>query len=144
MKKIIVLTFVSLDGVMQAPGGPDEDPSGGFRYGGWVVNYFDEFLGKVMDRQMGRPYDLLLGRKTYEIFAGYWPHANPVDQPLATGLNNARKYVASRTLEKLEWKNSVLIRGDLPEEIKKLKMQDGPDIQGHGSGNLFRHFSSMT
>jgi len=138
MRKIIVLTFVSLDGVMQAPGGPDEDRSGGFQYGGWIVNYIDDFTGKVMERQMGRPYDLLLGRKTYEIFAGYWPHANPVDQPLATGLNNARKYVASRTLEKLEWKNSVLIRGDFVEEIKKLKMQDGPDIQVHGSGNLIQ------
>ena len=136
MRKIIVLTFVSLDGVMQAPGGPEEDTSGGFRYGGWTVGYFDEFLGRVMMKQMGQPFDLLLGRKTYELFAGYWPHASAVDQPLATGINNARKYVASRTLKKLNWKNSQIIKGDLVEEIRKLKKQDGPPLQVHGSGNL--------
>ncbi len=137
MRKIIVLTFLSLDGVMQAPGGPEEDTSGGFRYGGWTVGYFDEFAGRVMEKQMGKPFDLLLGRKTYEIFAAYWPNANPADQPvIAPALNNARKYVATRTLSRLDWKNSQVIRGDLVEEIRKLQAQDGPDLQVHGSGNL--------
>ena len=136
MRNIIVLTFLSLDGVMQAPGGPEEDTSGGFRYGGWTVNYFDEFLGNVMAKQMGRPFDLLLGRKTYELFAGYWPHASAVDQPIAPALNNARKYVASRTLSKPGWQNSQVIGGDLPAEIRELKAQDGPPLQVHGSGNL--------
>jgi len=136
MRNIIVLTFLSLDGVMQAPGGPEEDTSGGFRYGGWTVNYFDEFLGNIMAKQMGRPFDLLLGRKTYELFAGYWPHASAVDQPIAPALNNARKYVASRTLSKPGWQNSQVIGGDLPAEIRELKAQDGPPLQVHGSGNL--------
>ena len=136
MRKIIVLTFLSLDGVMQAPGGPEEDTSGGFRYGGWTVNYFDDFMGRVMMKQMGGSFDLLLGRKTYELFAGYWPHASAADQPLADLINNARKYVASRTLKKLDWQNSQVIRGDLVEEIKKLKAQNGPPLQVHGSGNL--------
>jgi dihydrofolate reductase len=136
MRNIIVLTFLSLDGVMQAPGGPEEDTSGGFRYGGWTVNYFDEFLGNVMAKQMGRPFDLLLGRKTYELFAGYWPHASAVDQPIAPALNNARKYVASRTLSKPGWQNSQVIGGDLPAEIRELKAQDGPPLQVHSSGNL--------
>jgi len=136
MRKIIVLTFISLDGVMQAPGGPQEDTTGGFRYGGWVVNYFDEFLGRVMMKQMGQPFDLLLGRKTYDLFAGYWPHASTADQPIAPALNNARKYVASRTLSKLDWKNSEVIGPDLVGDIRKLKAQDGPPLQVHGSGNL--------
>jgi dihydrofolate reductase len=136
MRKIIVLSFISLDGVMQAPGGPEEDTSGGFRFGGWTVHYFDDFLGRVMMKQMGEPFDLLLGRKTYELFAAYWPHASAVDQPIAPALNNARKYVVSRTLKKLDWENSQVIRGDLPAEIRKLKAQDGPPLQVHGSGNL--------
>ena len=136
MRKIIVLTFLSLDGVMQAPGGPEEDTSGGFRYGGWTVNYFDEFLGRVMMKQMGRPFDLLLGRKTYELFAGYWPHASAVDQPIAPALNNAKKYIASKTLKKPEWQNSQVIGADLIGEIRKLKAEDGPPLQVHGSGNL--------
>ena len=94
MRKIIVLTFLSLDGVMQAPGGPEEDTSGGFRYGGWTVNYFDEFLGNVMMKQMGQPFDLLLGRKTYELFAGYWPHASAVDQPIAPPLREGGRAAA--------------------------------------------------
>jgi dihydrofolate reductase len=135
MRKIIVLSFLTLDGVMQAPGGPDEDRSGGFEYGGWTVPYFDEFSGRVMAEQMGRPYDLLLGRKTYEIFAAYWPLH---DADLGTGLNRATKYVASKTLEKLDWRPSVLIKGDAAEEIRKLKQQDGPELQVHGSGNLIQ------
>lgn len=137
MKKLVVLSFISLDGVMQAPGGPEEDPTGGFEYGGWVAGYFDDFLGKIMDEQMRKPFDLLLGRKTYEIFAAHWPYVKS-DDPIAAGINNAKKYVASKTLGKLDWRNAELIRGDVPKEIKKLKEQDGPDVQVHGSGGLIQ------
>lgn len=136
MRKLVVLTFVTLDGVMQAPGGPQEDTSGDFKYGGWTVGYWDDFMGKVMDTQMEEPFDLLLGRKTYEIFAAYWPNAK--NEPLADKLNEAKKYVVSTTLSKLEWNNSVLIRGDIVGEIKTLKKQDGPEIQVHGSSNLIQ------
>jgi dihydrofolate reductase len=136
MRKIVVLEFLSLDGVMQAPGGPEEDTSSGFRYGGWTVPYSDEFMGGVMGKQMSGPFDLLLGRKTYEIFAAYWPNASPADQPFAAPLNNATKYVATRTLKNLSWQNSRVIAGDLVAEIKKLKAQDGPPLQVYGSGNL--------
>jgi len=136
MRKIAVLSFVTLDGVMQAPGGPDEDPSGNFKHGGWSVGYWDDVMGKVMAEQMGHPYDLLLGRKTYEIFAAFWPKAK--DVPGADGLNKARKYVVSKTPRKLEWNNSVLVTGNIPEEIKKLKRQDGPELQVHGSSNLIQ------
>lgn len=136
MKKLVVLTFMSLDGVMQAPGGPEEDPTGGFKHGGWVAGYFDDFLGAVMDKQMNKPFDLLLGRKTYEIFAAHWPYVKTDGDPIAAGINNAKKYVASRTLKKLDWSNSELIKGDVAEEVKKLKGQDGPEIQVHGSGDL--------
>jgi len=139
MRKLVVLTFLTLDGVMQAPGGPEEDTSGGFKYGGWVVPHSDEFLGKVMAEQMGHPFDLLLGRKTYEIFASYWPQ-HETDWP---GVNKATKYVVSTQNLKFEWKNSVLLQGNIAEEIKKLKGQDGPDLQVYGSGNLaqtlFKH-----
>jgi dihydrofolate reductase len=138
MRKLIVLTFISLDGVMQAPGGPEEDPTGGFKYGGWVAGYFDDFLGKVMVGQMSKPFDLLLGRRTYEIFAAHWPYVQTSGDPIATGINNAKKYVASKTLTKLDWSNSGLIRGDVAKELKKLKEQDGPEIQVHGSGNLIQ------
>jgi dihydrofolate reductase len=121
---------------MQAPGGPNEDTSGNFKHGGWVAGYWDGVLEKVMGEQMGNPYDLLLGRKTYEIFAGYWPKAK--DDPFADKLNNAKKYVVSKTLRKLDWKNSSLVTGDIPEEIKKLKKQDGPELQVHGSSNLIQ------
>src|SRR5467141_3898158 len=136
MRKIAVLSFVTLDGVMQAPGGPDEDPSGNFKHGGWSVGYWDDVMGKVMSEQMGHPYDLLLGRKTYEIFADYWPKAK--DVPGADGLNKAKKYVVSTTLRKLDWNNSVQVTGNIPEEIKKLKRQDGPELQVHGSSNLIQ------
>ncbi|MGZ5424996.1 MAG: dihydrofolate reductase family protein, partial [Candidatus Aminicenantales bacterium] len=109
MRKIIVLSFVTLDGVMQAPGGPDEDRSGGFAYGGWTVPYFDEYLGQVMAEQMGRPFDLLLGRKTYEIFAAYWPH-HEAEGP---GINRATKYVVTKSLETTNWDRSVLVKGDV-------------------------------
>lgn len=136
MRKLIVLSFVTLDGVMQAPGGPEEDTSGGFKYGGWTVGYWDDFMGKVMDKQMAQPFDMLLGRKTYEIFAAYWP--NSEQQPLADKLNKAKKYVVSTTLSKVDWNNSTLITTDIVNEIKKLKKQDGPEIQVHGSSNLIQ------
>jgi dihydrofolate reductase len=135
MRKLIVLSFITLDGVMQAPGGPEEDPTGGFKHEGWVVGYFDDFLGRVMDKQISKPFDLLFGRKTYEIFAAHWPYVN---HPFAARLNNAKKYVASKTLTKLDWSNSELINGDVGNEVKKLKEQDGPEIQVHGSGNLIQ------
>jgi len=131
MRKIIVLTFITLDGVMQGPGGPTEDTSGNFTYGGWLVPYFDDFLGKIMEEQMSRPFDLLLGRKTFEIFASYWPHQE-------SPINEATKYVASNTLTTHEWRKSVFLKGNVVEEIKKLKQQDGPDLQVHGSGNLIQ------
>ncbi len=138
MRKIIVLSFITLDGVMQAPGGPEEDPTGGFRHGGWVAGYFDDFLGKVMVEQMNKPFDLLLGRKTYEIFAAYWPYVKTKEDPIAAGLNSAKKYVASGTLKRLDWDNSELLKGVVAEEIKRLKEQDGPEIQVHGSGNFIQ------
>jgi dihydrofolate reductase len=135
MKKLIVLSFITLDGVMQAPGGPTEDPSGGFAYGGWVVPYFDDFLGQIMGEQMSRPFDLLLGRKTFELFASYWPHH--ADE--GPGINAATKYVASNTLTTHTWGKTVFLKsGVLVDEIKKLKQQAGPDLQVHGSANLIQ------
>ena len=134
MRKIIVLTFVTLDGVMQAPGGPTEDTSGDFKYGGWTVPYFDEFLGNVMTEQMSQPFDLLLGRKTFEIFASYWPHHEEEGREI----NEATKYVVSYTRTSHEWKKSVFLSGDVVHEIKKLKAQEGPDLQVHGSGELIQ------
>ena len=136
-RKLVVLTFVTLDGVMQAPGGPEEDPSGGFKHGGWVAGYWDDFMGNVMAEQMKWPFDLLLGRKTYELFAAYWPHAG-AEQPGAKQLNSARKFVVSKTLKRLDWANSVLVSGNVPQEISRLKKQDGPELQVHGSGNLIQ------
>ena len=133
MRKIIVLTFITLDGVMQGPGGPTEDTSGNFTYGGWTVPYFDDFLGQTMGEQMSEPFDLLLGRKTFEIFASYWP-----DQGEEDPINKATKYVASNTLTKHEWSRSVFLKGDVIEEIKKLKQQDGPDLQVHGSASFIQ------
>jgi dihydrofolate reductase len=138
MRKLVILSFVSLDGVMQAPGGPEEDTSGGFRYGGWVFGHSDDFVGEEMVRQMSNDFDLLLGRKTYEIFASYWPNADTKNNPIAYGINKAKKYVATRTLQTTNWKNSFIIKGDVTEEIKKLKQENGPDIQVHGSGNLIQ------
>jgi dihydrofolate reductase len=109
MRKIIVLTFVTLDGVMQAPGGPKEDDSGNFKHGGWTVPYFDEALGQVMAEQMGHPFDLLLGRKTFEIFASYWPH----HEEEGAAINKANKYVASNTLTKHYWKNTTFLNGNV-------------------------------
>ena len=136
MRKLIVNTFLTLDGVMQAPGGPGEDDSGGFALGGWSVSYWDDEMGQVMDETMSRPFDLVLGRKTYDIFAAHWP-----DAPEEAGgkpLNDATKYVASRSRPKLEWDKSVLIGGDAAEGIAALKKEDGPELQVHGSGNLMQ------
>jgi dihydrofolate reductase len=136
MRKVIVQTFLTLDGVMQAPGGPEEDTSGGFTQGGWSVNYWDDRMGEVMGAAMGVPFDLLLGRRTYDIFAAYWPNASEADG--ATPLNDATKYVASRSNPRLEWEKSVLIEGDAAEGVAALKQQDGPELQVHGSGNLIQ------
>jgi dihydrofolate reductase len=134
MRKVIVIEFITLDGVMQAPGGPEEDKSGDFQYGGWSFPYFDDFAGKMMNEQMSlEKAELLLGQKTYEIFAGYWPeHAK--DWP---GINEVKKYVASDDATfKPEWENSVLLSGDIVEEVKKLKNNDSPSLHVWGSGNL--------
>ncbi len=128
MRILAVNTFMSLDGVMQAPGGPEEDPTGGFTLGGWAVNYFDdEMMGRVAE---SGPYELLLGRGTYEIFAAHWPYD---EGPIADHLNSTRKHVASTTLEPVEWNNSTLITGDVAEYVAELKRHDGPEIQVHGS-----------
>ncbi|HEY9524981.1 MAG TPA: dihydrofolate reductase family protein [Thermopolyspora sp.] len=129
-------TFLTLDGVMQAPGGPGEDDSGGFAHGGWSVNYWDEQMGQVMGEAMNTPFALVLGRKTYDIFAAYWPHAT--DDAGAKPLNDATKYVASRSHPTLGWSNSVLIEGDAAEGIAALKEEDGPELQVHGSGDLIQ------
>ena len=136
MRKLIVSTFLTLDGVMQAPGGPEEDPGGGFVYGGWSVNYWDDQMGQFMGHAMSTPFDLVLGRKTYEIFAAHWPHV--IDDPAAKALNDATKYVASRTPRSLDWSNSVSIEGDAGEGIAVLKQQEGPELQVHGSANLIQ------
>ena len=133
-RKIIVLTFVSLDGVMQGPGGPEEDTSGNFTLGGWTVPFFDEYLGNVMTEQMSQPFDLLLGRKTFEIFASYWPH-HPEE---GTEINRATKYVASKTMTSHDWEKSVFLSGNVADEIQKIKEGDGPDLQVHGSADLIQ------
>jgi dihydrofolate reductase len=130
-RKLVVLTFVSLDGIMQAPGGKGEDPSDGFTLEGWTVHYFDEAVGNEMGKQMTPPFDLLLGRKTYEIFASYWPHQ---DSPI----NQAKKYVVSKGSINTEWEGTIQIKGDVVAEIKKLKQQDGPMLQVHGSSHLIQ------
>ncbi|MDO8497408.1 MAG: dihydrofolate reductase family protein [bacterium] len=132
MRKIVVLEFITLDGVMQAPGGPTEDTSGGFKYGGWTAPYFDEMSGKEMDKQMKGTYDLLLGRKTYDIFAGYWPqHTETWPQ-----VNKITKYVVSKTLKNPTWENTEVIK-DI-KELKKLKNSNGPDLQVYGSSILLQ------
>jgi dihydrofolate reductase len=133
MRSLVVNTFMSLDGVMQAPGGPDEDPTGGFELGGWGVNYFDD---EMMERMAeSGPYELLLGRGTYEIFAAHWPYD---EGPIADHLNSTRKHVASRTLEQVDWNNSTLISGEVADYVRALKEEDGPEIQVHGSPGLIQ------
>lgn len=134
MKKIIVLEHISLDGVIQAPGGPDEDTSGGFAHGGWIAPYADAQLGTVLRRQMNLPFDLLVGRKTFDIWAPYWPlHADAWP-----GVNAATKYVASNTLTAHAWQPSVFLSGDVADKVAKLKQQPGPDLHVWGSGHLIQ------
>ena len=135
MRKIIVLSMITLDGVMQAPGGPTEDTSGDFEYGGWTVPYVDDFSGQVMSEQMSRPFDLLLGRRTYEIFASYWPHQT---DSVASAFNKATKYVASTTATKYNWEKTVILKDNAGDQIKKLKEEDGPELQVYGSGNFIQ------
>jgi dihydrofolate reductase len=136
MRELVVLTFVSLDGVMQAPGGKGEDPSSGFDLEGWTVPYFDEVVGNEMTKQMGQPFDLLLGRKTYEIFASYWPHHD--SHPLGPSINEARKYVVSNSAINTDWEETIQIKGDVVAEIEKLQQQDRPMLQVHGSSSLIQ------
>lgn len=137
MRKLIVSTFVSLDGIMQAPGGPEEDPTGGFTLGGWTFSYWDEGMDVSASGFDGKDRELLLGRRTYEIFEAYWPY-QPEDDPIAKTLNTAKKYVASHTLTTLHWNNSTLLQGDVVSAVTALKEQSGPDLQIIGSGNLIQ------
>lgn len=134
MRKVIVLEHISMDGVIQAPGGPDEDTSGGFAYGGWSAPYSDEIVGAALRRQMNMPFDLLLGRKTFEIWASYWPqHADAWP-----AVNTATKYVASHTMRSHEWQLSVFLNGDIADQVTKIKQQPGPDLNVWGSGKLLQ------
>ena len=134
MRKLIVLEHISLDGVIQAPGGPDEDRSGGFAHGGWISAYSDPVLGRLLRRQMSRPFDLLLGRKTYEMWAPYWP----LHGDIWPGANAATKYVASRTAKTGEWQPCVFLGEDTAAEVARIKQQPGPDLHTWGSGDLLQ------
>ncbi|HSO53144.1 MAG TPA: dihydrofolate reductase family protein [Actinomycetes bacterium] len=136
MRKLIVQTFLTLDGVMQAPGGPGEDDDGGFAHGGWSVNYWDEQMGQVMGEATSRPFAMVLGRRTYDIMAAYWPNAP--EEAGGEVFNDATKYVASRSRPTLEWSNSVLVEGDAADGLAALKQEDGPELQVHGSANLIQ------
>ncbi|GAB3254016.1 dihydrofolate reductase family protein [Kineosporia babensis] len=136
MRKLTVMTFLTLDGIMQAPGGPQEDPSGAFPHGGWSFDYFDEMLGEVMAGEMAEPFDLLLGRRTYEIFAAHWPDATPEEG--GEGINAATKYVASRSPQTFRWAKSVQLEGDAAQAVAALKQTDGPELQVHGSSDLIQ------
>lgn len=138
MRKIIVATFTSLDGVMQAPGGPQEDPTGGFALGGWTAPHFDEALGASMGKIFRRPFDLLLGRKTYDIFAAHWPYVSDPNDPIAGLFNRVTKYVASRSSPKLTWQNSQWLGRDIVASLKTLKGGDGPDLLVQGSSELLQ------
>ena len=132
MRKVIVLEHISLDGVIQAPGGPDEDTSGGFTYGGWISAYADAILGTALRKQMNMPFDLLLGRKTFDIWAPYWPQHNDA----WPGANKATKYIASNTLTSGEWQPSVFLSGDIAAKVAQIKQQPGPDLHVWGSSHL--------
>ena len=134
MRKIVVLEHISLDGVIQAPGGPEEDTSCGFVHGGWVSQHSDAVLGKLLRRQMNLTFDLLLGRKTFEIWEPYWPNHGDI----WPGANTATKYVASNTMTSGAWQPAVFLGGDVPEKVTKLKQQPGPDLHVYGSGNLLQ------
>jgi dihydrofolate reductase len=138
MSKLVVGTFLSLDGVMQGPGGPDEDREGGFEHGGWSAGYWDDVMGPIIDEWTNQADGLLLGRKTYEIFAAHWPRVSGEDDPIAAKLNSVPKYVVSRTLDTVEWNNSTLLQGDIAEEVGTLKDQPGTEIQVTGSGQLIQ------
>ena len=139
MRKIIAAAFVSLDGVMQAPGGPEEDSEGKFEYGGWTFYYFDEALGASMGELFDKPFDLLLGRKTYDIFAGYWPKITDPDNTIAGPFNSTRKYVATRSPDrKLDWNNSESLGADIVASLKRLKGDDGPDLLIQGSADMIQ------
>ena len=134
MRKIIVLEHISLDGVIQAPGGPEEDTSDSFAYGGWAAPYSDDVIGTARRKMMNMPFDLLVGRKTFEIWAAFWPqHADAWP-----GVNTATKYVASNTMTSHEWQPSVFLNGDIAEQITKIKQEQGPDLHVWGSGNLLQ------
>jgi dihydrofolate reductase len=137
MRRLIASTFVSLDGIMQAPGAPEEDPTGGFSHGGWITNYIDESVDLSVSGFDGTGREIVLGRRTYEIFEAYWPY-QPDENPIAVTLNAARKYVASRTLRTLQWNNSTLLEGDVVAAVSALKASPGPDLQIIGSGNLIQ------
>lgn len=134
MRKVIALEFITLDGVIQAGGGPEEDTSGGFAYGGWVAPYDDDVAGAVLNEQMKMPFDLLLGRKTFDIWAPYWPH----HAEMWPGVNPATKYVASNTMTSSEWQPTVFLSGDIAEKVSQLKQQSGPDLHVYGSANLLQ------
>jgi dihydrofolate reductase len=134
MRKLIVFEHISLDGVIQAPGGPEEDTSGGFAYGGWAGPYSDEIGGTALRKQMNMPFDLLVGRKTFDIWEAYWPkHAD-----IWPGVNTATKYVASNTMTSSEWQPSVFLNGDIAEKVAEIKQGQGPDLNVWGSGNLLQ------
>ena len=137
MRKIITTTFLTMDGVYKAPGGPEEDTSGGFAHGGWTFGYWDEVMGNVMGAFMATPFELLLGRHTYDIFAAFWPKTDK-DPEVAKPFNETRKYVVSRSPRKLDWQHSTVITGDVVSQLRKLKEEDAPDLWVHGSGNLIQ------
>lgn len=134
MRKINIVTFISMDGVMQAPGGPDEDPSHGFKWGGWTFPYWDDKMNETMGTSMSAPFDLLLGRRTYEIFAAHWPYIK--DDVVADKFNSIRKYVLSTKPVDLSWENSIQLKGDIAPALRKLKEEDGPDLLVNGSGKM--------
>lgn len=136
MRKIITITHVTLDGIMQAPGGPEEDPRGGFTQGGWIWHFGDEAVGDALDEIMSAEFDLLLGRRTYEIFAAYWPYAG--DNPIAKAFNKVTKYVVTHSLDRFDWVNTQPIGGDAVDEIRRLKASDGPELHIWGSSELLQ------
>lgn len=135
MRKIVVASYITIDGVLQAPGGPEEDRSNGFKWGGWSVHYWDEQMNSILSKVMSTPFDLLLGRRTYEIFAAHWPYNNDA---IGETFNRINKYVVATTPIDLSWKNSILVNKDVVNELKNLKQQDGPDLLVFGSSGLIQ------